>query len=148
MISLSLFRIWFIDLFVCCRWYVCFLVEYLGYLCGKLVELVSLGLPLVDAFVVEHLVLGEDIPVVAEEVLGLLVDVSVHDVDEGRCTLQVLQVYVVEDPGVDDDMVLDVVVRHGDAAVLDLALRDSHAVVVHLGLIELVIGKESLGSLP
>ena len=41
------------------------------------------GSPLVDALVVQHLVLGEDIPVVAEELLCLLVDVSVHDVYEG-----------------------------------------------------------------
>ena len=40
-------------------------------------------------------------------------------------------------PGVDDHVVLHVVVRHGDAAVPDLPLSDRHPVVVHLLLIEL-----------
>ena len=102
------------------------------------------GSPLVDALVVQHLVLGEDVPVIAEELLCLLVDVPVHDVDEGRGALQVLQVDVVEDPGVDDHVVLDVVVRHRDATVPHLSLRHRHPIVVHLLFRELVICVQSL----
>ena len=51
---------------------------------------------------------------------------SVHDVNEGRGPLQVLEVDVPEDPGVDDDMVLDVVIRHCDASIPDLSLCHSH----------------------
>ena len=101
--------------------------------------------PLVDPLVVQHLVLRQDVSVIAEELLCLLVDVAVHDVDEGRGTLQVLQVDVVEDPGVDDHVVLDVVVRHRDAAVAHLPLGHGHPVVVHLLLRELVVGVQSLG---
>ena len=107
---------------------------------------VKKGSPLVDALVVQHLVLGEDVPVVAEELLCLLVDVPVHDVDEGRGALQVLQVDVVEDPGVDDHVVLDIV--HREAAVDGLPLRDSHPVVVHLLEVELLVDIERLGGLP
>ena len=51
--------------------------------------------------------------------------------------LQVLHVDVLKDPGVDDDMILYVIIRHGDAAVPDLPLSHRHPVVVHLLLIEL-----------
>ena len=100
--------------------------------------------PLVDPLVVQHLVLGQHVPVVGEEVLGLLVDVPVHDVDEGRGPLEVLEVDVPQDPGVDDHVVLHVVVRHGDAAVPHLPLGHGHPVVVHLLLGELVVLVESL----
>ena len=81
------------------------------------------SIPLVDSLVRDHLVLGKDIPVVAQEILGLLscqismedilnkikridlsqtmqerqsnrVQMSIHDVDEGRGSLQVLKVDV------------------------------------------------------
>ena len=41
-------------------------------------------------------------------------------------------------------MVLDIVIRHRDAAVPDLPLRHGHPVVVHLLLGELVVLVESL----
>ena len=62
---------------------------------------------------------------------------SVHDVNEGRGPLQVLEVDVPEDPGVDDDMVLDIVIRHVDAAIPDLPLCHRHSVIVHFFLSEL-----------
>ena len=65
-------------------------------------------------------------PVICEEVLSLLIQVPVHDVNEGGGSLQVLEVDVPQDPGVDDDMVLDVVIRHCDASVPDLPLSHSH----------------------
>ena len=71
------------------------------------------------------------VPVICEEVLGLLVQMSVHDVNEGRGPLQILEVDVPEDPGVDDHMVLDIVIRHRDAAVPDLPLCHSHPAIGH-----------------
>ena len=65
-------------------------------------------------------------PVICEEVLSLLIQVPVHDVNEGGGSLQVLEVDVPQDPGVDDDMVLDIVIRHCDASVPDLPLCHSH----------------------
>ena len=47
-------------------------------------------------------------PVICEEVLGLLVQMSVHDVNEGRGPLQILQVDVVDDPGVDNYVVFQI----------------------------------------
>ena len=44
-----------------------------------------------------------------------------------------------EDPCVDDDVVLDVVVGHADTAVPHLPLRHRHPIVVHLFFIKLVI---------
>ena len=38
------------------------------------------------------------LPVICEEVLGLLVQMSVHDVNEGGGPLQVLEIDVVQDP--------------------------------------------------
>ena len=66
-------------------------------------------------------------PVICEEVLSLLVQMSVHDVNEGRGPLQVLEIDVPEDPGVDDNMVLDIVIRHCDASIPDLSLCHSHS---------------------
>ena len=66
------------------------------------------------------------LPVICEEVLSLLIQVPVHDVNEGGGSLQVLEVDVPQDPGVDNDMVLDVVIRHSDASVPDLPLCHSH----------------------
>ena len=103
-------------------------------------------------------------PVICEEVLGLLVQMSVHDVNEGRGPLQVLEIDVPEDPGVDDNMVLDIVIRHCDASIPDLSLCHSHSdiwqihhlyycsisknlnwpVVVHFLLSKLVILVQSL----
>ena len=51
---------------------------------------------------------------------------SIHDVNKGRGPLEILEVDVPEDPGVDDHMVLDVVIWHCDAAIPDLPLCHSH----------------------
>ena len=77
------------------------------------------------------------LPVMRQELDSLLVDLPVVDVDEGRCPLEVLQVDVVDDPGVDDDVVLDV--GDGEASVDDLALGDGHLVVVHLLVVHLSV---------
>ena len=102
--------------------------------------------PLVNPLGVDHLLPGPVVPVVGQQGLGLLVHVPVLDVDEGGGSLQVLEVDVVEDPGVDDDVVLHVV--HRETAVDDLPLGDGHPVVVHLGLGELLVHKQRLGSFP
>ena len=70
------------------------------------------------------LILCEYVSVVGEEVLGFVVQMAVHNVDEGGGSLEVLQVDVAQDPGVDDHVVLHVVVRHVDAAVPHL--RSNH----------------------
>ena len=93
--------------------------------------------PLVGALVVGHLELGQEVPVLGEEVLSLLVHVPVHDVDEGRGSLEVLEVDVLQDPGVDDDVILDVVIRHVDASIPDFPLCHRHSVIVHFFLGEL-----------
>ena len=84
------------------------------------------------------------LPVICEEVLGLLVQMCVHDVNEGGGPLQVLEVDVPEDPGVDDDMIFDIVIRHGDTAIPHFSLCDSHPVIVHLLFSELIILVQSL----
>ena len=79
--------------------------------------------PLVDPLVVDHLVLGQDVPVVAQEVLGFLefgnrqddisqarcrmkdslmanrIQVTIHDVNKRRSSLQVLKVDIPVDGG-------------------------------------------------
>ena len=79
--------------------------------------------PLVDSLVCDHLVLGQDVPVVAQEVLGFLefgnrqddisqarcrmkdslmanrIQVTIHDVNKRRSSLQVLKVDIPVDGG-------------------------------------------------
>ena len=88
----------------------------------------------------------EDKTFVPRQTAGI-VNFSIHDVNKCRSSLEILKVDVVEDPGVDDHVVLDVVVRHRDAAVAHLPLGHGHPVVVHLLLRELVVGVQGLGRL-
>ena len=48
-------------------------------------------------------------------------------------------------PGVDDDVVLDVL--YAEAAVDDLPLRHGHVVVVHLGVVHLAVDVQGVGGL-
>ena len=97
---------------------------------------------LIDSFVVEHLFPRLYVSIGLQQLLRLLVNISVLDVDERRGPLEVLQVDVLDDPGVDDNMVSDVVDRQ--TAVNDLPLGDGHPVVVHLLVGELVIHVQGL----
>ena len=56
-----------------------------------------------------------------------------------------MDVDVLEDAGVDDDVVLDV--GDGEAAIDNLPLRHGHPVVVHLLLRELLVGVQGLGKI-
>ena len=56
---------------------------------------------------------------------------SVHDINKGRGPLEVLEVDVPEDPGVDDHMVLDIVIWHCDTAIPDFPLCHSHPDIGH-----------------
>ena len=66
------------------------------------------------------------LPVICKKVLSFLVQMSVHNINKGRGPLEVLEVYIPQDPSVDNDMVLDIVIRHRDASIPDLPFCNSH----------------------